>query len=107
MDFSSSLQYRPEYSLPIALLSLLIYVPRVPFLINDIQAYLGCDLTYLLLLLYLTVSVDVTIRDDVANGLLHIFSALLGVGTNLIICGPLGDLEAEAWVKDLELLVTS
>jgi len=107
MEVSTSLQFRPEYSLPLALISLLVYVPRVPFLINDIQGYLGCSLTYLLLVLYFVVSVDMTVKDDVTNGLLHIFSALLGTATNLLICGPLGDAEVQGWAKDWALLVTS
>lgn len=107
MEVPSSLQLSSEYSIPLALISLLVYVPRVPFLINDIQRYLGCTMTYLVLVLYLVLSVDLTVQGEVANGLLHIFSALLGTATNLLICGPLGEAEVQVWAKDLALLVSS
>ena len=106
MEIASSLQLRPEYSIPIFLISLLVYVPHIPFIINYIQYYLGCSLTALAMVIYFILSVDLTIKEDILNGVLHVFSALLGYATSLMLC-RFGEVEVEAWVRDLELVVTS
>jgi len=51
--------------------------------------------------------VDVTVKEDVVNGLLHIFSALLGTAANRLVCVGFPWGEVQGWAKDWALLVTS
>lgn len=98
----ASLQLHLEYSLPLALLTFLIYIPRIPFLIGDFHHYLGCSVTYLLLVIYMFVSVDVVLTEDVVNGVVHLFGALLGLGSNMMVCTAAGDA-----IKDWDWLLIS
>ena len=75
-------------SILLALLTYIVYVPEVPFMTGHLNYWLGCDLTALLMVIYLIGSLTIMVTRDVANGILHAFAAALGWTTNHLVCSP-------------------
>ena len=89
-------------SLLLAVITFFVYLPEVPFMTGHMTDFFGCELTSLLMIIYFVGSMMVTVEKDLANGLLHAFSAALGWVTNHLVCAPAG--ETDMVLKDLVLL---